>query len=479
MWYTEGKITVTNKSPTVSATGTQWSVSRHGVLPGMIFIGPDGKLYEIQRVNSDTSLTISAPYSGPTAKDQAYAIITTYEGDLTQFSAKFSNLLASFGGNRQDLLNWLTAKGDVSITKDDGSKLTVPSLDKINQKASLATDAGFGVGPRHADDAYSNNARICRVTGASKNAPSNGSSGVLSLPIDGGPSSSYLAIQNNGAAWVGVSNKPENGVRWLRLYTEDNKPKAVDINVYTKHDSDGRYFARGTTATVKDVAWNAASGVYNTQEAGMTMVVHFAAGGTGSTRAADFRFNFGNGGLAYRSSRDGFGYEKGWTGIWSTANTSVDGNGFIKKASPIARLSGNPDTMDSDYLDGFTLSGLAAVNDEAAGVKAECQAVGVYTVTGSLGLAKEGWTIEVPQDINGNRLCFVETDTTKDGTITVRVSKRRFDVDTASIVAGEPMDIPAGRWIDLRLEMPVSEVEEAPEAVEETAALENVNVDPI
>lgn len=165
--------------------------------------------------------------------------------------------------------------------------------------------------------------------------------------------------------------------------------------------------------------------------------------------------------------------------LWGTANTSVDGNGFIKKASPIARLSGNPDAMDSDYLDGFTLSGLAAVNDEAAGVKAERQAVGIYTVTGSLGLAKEGWTIEVPQDVNGNRLCFVETDTAEDGTITVKVSKRRFDIDTAAIVAGEPMDIPAGRWIDLRLEMPVREAEEAPEAVEETAALENVNVDPI
>lgn len=147
MWYTAGKITVTNKSATVTATGTQWSVSRHGVLPGMIFIGPDGKLYEIQRVNSDTSLALSAAYSGPTAKDQTYAIITTYEGDLTQFSAKFSNLLASFGGNRQDLLNWMTAKGDVNITKDDGSKLTVPSLDKINQTTQSKMSKGdFGLG---------------------------------------------------------------------------------------------------------------------------------------------------------------------------------------------------------------------------------------------------------------------------------------------------------------------------------------------
>lgn len=164
---------------------------------------------------------------------------------------------------------------------------------------------------------------------------------------------------------------------------------------------------------------------------------------------------------------------------YSDYNVTVDGNGFLKAASPIARLSGAPEKMADDYLDGFTLSGYGAINGEAAGVSAERVSVGVYKVTGALGFADEGWNIEVPQDVNGNRLCFVSANTGKDGTIYVKVSKRRFDIDTAAIVAGDPMDIPEGRWIDLRLEMPVSEVEEAPEAGEETAALENGNVDPI
>lgn len=144
--------------------------------------------------------------------------------------------------------------------------------------------------------------------------------------------------------------------------------------------------------------------------------------------------------------------------LWGTSNTTVDSNGFVKKASPIARLSGAPEKMPDDYLDGFTLSSFVAVNAEAAGVFAERVSVGVYKVTGSLGFAEEGWNIEVPQDVNGNRLCFVETSTGKDGTIYVKVSKRRFDVDTAAIVAGEPMDIPDGRWIDLRLKMPALSV---------------------
>ncbi|HGH4750916.1 MULTISPECIES: phage tail fiber protein [Serratia] len=191
--------------------------------------------------------------------------------------------------------------------------------------------------------------------------------------------------------------------------------------------------------------------------------------------------NFSNGNVSVLTC-NGAGLAAGnvvSSALWGASNTTVDANGFIKKASPIARLSGAPEKMADDYLDGFTLSGYAAVNGEAEGVSAERVSVGVYKITGALGFAEEGWNIEVPQDVNGNRLCFVAANTGKDGTIYVKVSKRRFDIDTAAIVAGEPMDIPEGRWIDLRLEMPVSEVEEAPVAVEETAALENVNVDPI
>ena len=153
---------------------------------------------------------------------------------------------------------------------------------------------------------------------------------------------------------------------------------------------------------------------------------------------------------------------KNWVPFWTGANTTVDSNGFIKKASPIARLAGAPEKMADDYLDGFTLAGSVAVNSEAEGVSGERVSVGVYKGTGSLGFAEEGWNTEVPQDVNGNRLCFVETSTGKDGTIYVKVSKRRFDIDTAAIVAGDPMDIPDGRWIDLRLEMPMGELTEEP-----------------
>lgn len=89
--------------------------------------------------------------------------------------------------------------------------------------------------------------------------------------------------------------------------------------------------------------------------------------------------------------------------------------------------------------------------------------LGVYTILGSLGFATEGWTVEIPQCINGNRQVFVETEQTDDGTITVRTFKPKPDLETLTFVAGGPMDIPDDRWIDLRLSMPEPEQPDEPE----------------
>ncbi|EKM5717249.1 hypothetical protein WIC93_08250 [Enterobacter cloacae] len=128
-----------------------------------------------------------------------------------------------------------------------------------------------------------------------------------------------------------------------------------------------------------------------------------------------------------------------WKKWWGETNTTVDTNGFIKRASPVVKLFG---------------TGEVQCNEEAEGVTASREMEGVYRVMGSCGLSLEGWTVEIPQDINGNFLCFVDITSEDDGVLTVSVFRRRFDVETAMIIAGNPIDIPEGRWIDLRLEMP-------------------------
>ncbi|CAI1800706.1 Uncharacterised protein [Serratia quinivorans] len=148
------------------------------------------------------------------------------------------------------VLNPTTDVGSVrtvnSIGPDVGGNVTLPMY-------------GLGLGPVAKSDAYSNVAQFYRVNVSSANAPpitGNIAAGVVSLPCDAAPSTGYIAVSGNGAAYVGSSNTPANGVKWSRIYTTDYKPTAADVNAYTKQESDGRFiYKTGDTIdwlTVRD-----------------------------------------------------------------------------------------------------------------------------------------------------------------------------------------------------------------------------------
>ncbi|MHC0019343.1 phage tail fiber protein [Acinetobacter pittii] len=135
--------------------------------------------------------------------------------------------------------------------------------------------------------------------------------------------------------------------------------------------------------------------------------------------------------------------------VRTTANTTVDANGFVKSASPIVKL----------FAESIEL------NDEASKqpIDFEKVDVGNYLLKGSLGFATEGWYIEVPKDANGNTVVAVEYSTLENGDISIKTYKRKFDIEKAAVVADHdnPLDIPEGRWIDIRLhEEPEPEHEE-------------------
>ena len=92
--------------------------------------------------------------------------------------------------------------------------------------------------------------------------------------------------------------------------------------------------------------------------------------------------------------------------------------------------------------------------------------MGHYQIHGSLGFAQEGWYITLPEDANGNKKFFAEYSF-NDGVITVKTYTRKFSTELCEIVAGDPIDITDGRWIDLRLEMPDVIVEQTEESTSE------------
>ncbi|GAA5104583.1 hypothetical protein GCM10023211_02460 [Orbus sasakiae] len=144
-----------------------------------------------------------------------------------------------------------------------------------------------------------------------------------------------------------------------------------------------------------------------------------------------------------------------WKEFITTANSTVDSNGFYKKASPIIRLFSND---DMEPVDGFEKSGCGLINSEANGVTATKIAVGHYEIHSSLGFAKEGWYITLPEDANGNKKLFAKYSTDENNVITIKTYTKKFDFAKCEIVAGEPQDITGGRWIDIRLEMPSVEL---------------------
>ncbi|EXB44250.1 hypothetical protein J540_3341 [Acinetobacter baumannii 1440422] len=125
--------------------------------------------------------------------------------------------------------------------------------------------------------------------------------------------------------------------------------------------------------------------------------------------------------------------------MWTQKNTTVDGNGFIKAASPIVKLF-------NDRIE---------LNDDAQKqpIALEKLGVGDYLIKGSLGFAQEGWYIEMPKDANGNVLVAVAYKQLENNDISIKTYKRKFDIELAAIVGDHenPMDIPDGRWIDVRL----------------------------
>ena len=137
--------------------------------------------------------------------------------------------------------------------------------------------------------------------------------------------------------------------------------------------------------------------------------------------------------------RWGGGAWQDWVKCYTSKNTTVDANGFIKNASPIVQL----------FADKIEL------NNEAQQQNIEFEKLGIgdYLVKGSTGFSQDGWYIETPKDANGNLLVAVVYEQLENGDISVKTydymlnNKGRIVADTET-----PLDIPEARWIDLRLQ---------------------------
>ena len=174
-------------------------------------------------------------------------------------------------------------------------------------------------------------------------------------------------------------------------------------------------------------------------------IVSTIATSSGSKIQVSVPDNHGFGGkvIRYRLfSRPAIGYSNEWgvwTALYSEANTTKDANGFLKGASPVVDLYSNKIELNEDA--------------KLQPITFEKVSVGSYLVKGSLGFSQDGWYIETPKDANGNVLVAVVYEQLANNDLSIKTYAKRFDDETGGIVANllKPRDIPAGRFISLRL----------------------------
>ncbi|EBE1135769.1 phage tail protein [Salmonella enterica] len=402
-----GTLTLTNDTDAVTGSGTAFTAELAAGDFIVVTVGGIPYTLPVKTVNNNTSLTLVSVYTGPTQSGAAWSAVPRVALNMVT-AALVAQSAEALRGLNYDKQNWqriFSGTGNITVKLPDGSAWNGPAWNGITtelNKKANASDLG---------------------SAASKNTGLN-SGDIMTVGSFGiGAKDGAYAFEVNdfGAVQVAMSG---SGLRTYR-----NNGFLGDGDQSIAQYSPTIWVGTGDT-------WASLSLPYS--PAGKIAV----ASGSESAGRMTVRL------------------------LWDNSNTVVDGNGFIKQASPVVRIF-----SDGGY----------ETNDESEGVVVTRIQTGEYLIEGCTGLnADAAWGgidggFEIPVDRNKLARIWIDYEVNADGSVLVRTYHRvhpsappfaqnrigNTDISgmfTETVADGEPVDIPADSFVSVRVEMPENSI---------------------
>ncbi|MDJ8789733.1 phage tail protein [Salmonella enterica] len=410
-----GTLTLTNNSAAVAGSGTAFTTELAAGDFIVVTVGGVPYTLPIKSVESGTALTLVSNFTGPTQSGAAWSAVPRVALNMVT-AALVAQSAEALRGLNYDKQNWqsiFSGTGNITIKLPDGSAWNGPSWNNISETLNQKASSGA-------------NRDITSIAGLTT---------PLSLYQGGtGGNTHQSACNGIGALQVNrsVQNAGDPSLPTCSFFLGDGQEAS----------GNGKPYAYSVILNMSEYGNTGINGYYSQ-----------IAFPTAQDAVPRIRQRFGGSSPRLTDWRDF---------LIRGLNAITDTNGFYKTSSPIIKIWGD---------------GTTELNSESEGATVVRVDTGVYKVSGVLGFnsspewggADGGYS--VPQNGNGLPLLWLDFEIAPDGDITIRTYHRTHNNApefarnligikhddgsfTETVKDGEPVDIPAGRWIDLRVEMP-------------------------
>ncbi|STB11737.1 Uncharacterised protein [Citrobacter freundii] len=435
-----GTLTLTNNSAAVAGNGTAFTTE---VAAGdfiVVTVGGVPYTLPIKSVESGTALTLVSNYTGPTQSGAAWSVVPRVALNMVT-AALVAQSAEALRGLNYDKQNWqqvFSAPGMINVKLPDGSSFPGPSWKYLADQVgnidgdTLKRSKNFS---DVVDKAQSRSNLGLKALAVKSTVELSGDDTTGILPLSKGGSGFGTTAGLRQAAVVHGVDGAFGSINNILTYFNT---AASNAGVFSFRD-----IAGDATATYQ---WSA-SVLHRTSDTYSIFSVNHA---NGNVKVASGSVS---GGIASTFNQNT---------LWGTRNTTVDGNGFLKQASPVVIIH-----RDGSY----------ETNHESEGCAVERISVGEYLITGCIGLnADAAWGgidggFEIPVDRNKQPRIWLDYKVNADGSVLVRTYHRvhpsappfaqnrigntdNNGVFTETVADGEPVDIPADSFVSVRVEMP-------------------------